>query len=202
MEGIYFKLNKIENENPETYKCSKLLGTPVFPKDFLLNKKGECILTDSDYYIMQLNLEDVANRNTPLPKEGMLYFFIDVNTFEPKVLFAKNINEVPLEVWDDINDGFSLDFGETIGYEMVFDKDLDEGHYVLGEVNPDLDLETDMDIDGYVTLLEIDFLSLPNDNMLRFGELAISDGRYIFLIKEDDLSKLKFSKVKFIDKED
>ena len=38
--------------------------------------------------------------------------------------------------------------------------------------------------------------------MLRFGELGISDGRYIFLIKEEDLENLNFSNIKFIDKED
>ena len=103
----------------------------------------------------------------------------------------------------DINDHFEEEvFGETNGYELVFENNLEEGHYVFGDINPDLDLETDTDIDGYVTLLEIDFLSLPHDNMLRFGELGISDGRYIFLIKEEDLENLDFSNVKFIDKED
>ena len=202
MEGIYFTQLKIEQETDETYICSKFLGSPVFPQGFLLNKKGECILNEADYFIMQLNLEDIANRNTTLPKNGMLYFFVNINTLKPKVLYAKSIDEGPLEVWSDINDGFSDDFGDTQGYKLLFDEDLDEGHYILGDINPNIDLETDVDVDGYVTLLEIDFLYLPTDNILRFGEMGISDGRYIFLIKEDDLIKLNFSKVKFIDKED
>ena len=121
----------------------------------------------------------------------------------PKILFTQeDVDNIDLELWDDINDAFDEEYGENNGYKLIFDENLDEGHYIVGDVNPDLDLETDTDIDGYVTLLEIDFLSLPTDNMLRFGEMGISDGRYIFLIKEDDLKKLKFSKVKFIDKED
>lgn len=202
MKGIYFTQSKIEQETNETYVCSKFLGSPVFPQDFLLNKNGECILSESDYFIMQLNLEDISNIETPLPKKGMLYFFVNVDTLKPRVLYAKSIDDGQLEVWDDINDCFSEEYGETQGYKLIFDENLDEGHYIVGDVNPDIDLETDTDIDGYVTLLEIDFLSLPTDNMLRFGEMGISDGRYIFLIKEDDLKKLKFSKVKFIDKED
>lgn len=203
MEGIYFTQKKIENEGPETYACSKFLGTLAIPQGLLHNKDGEFILTDADYFVMQLNLADIADRETLLPKEGMLYFFVDVDDLKPKVIFAKDISNCKLEVYDDINDGFDREsYGETDGYRLVFDKSLDDGHYVLGDVDPDLDLETDIDIDGYVTLLEIDYLALPNDNMLNFGELAPGDGHYIFLIKEDDLKKCRFSRVKLVDKED
>lgn len=200
MEGIYFSLKRIEEENEETYLCSKILGTPVFPENFLVNKTGKCILNDSDYFIMQLNLEDIADKKTPLPKKGMLYFFINADTLKPKVLFAKDLEEAPLEVWDDINCAFSTeDYGQTTGYKMTFDNNLKEGYYIIGSINPDLDLEMDTDINGYVTLLEIDFLSLPHGKMLLFGDLAISGGHYVFLIKEDDLINLKFNNVKFID---
>lgn len=202
MKNIYFNLNKIEEENEETYLCSKILGTPVFLENFLSNENGKCILGDADYFIMQLNLEDIADRNTPLPKKGMLYFFINVDTLKPKVLFAKDLDEAPLEVWNDINCAFlTEDYGQTNGYKMIFDSNLKEGHYILGDVNHDLDLEMDTDIDGYVTLLEIDFLSLPHSEMLLFGDLAISGGHYVFLIKESDLINLYFRNIKFIDKE-
>lgn len=203
MDGIYFTQKRIEGETEETYIKSKFLGTPVFPEGLLYDENDEFILYDTEYYIMQLNLEEIAGKNPKLPQKGMLYFFIDVDTLEPRVIYAKSLENCRLEIIDDINDHFEEEvFGETNGYELVFENNLEEGHYVFGDVNPDLDLETDTDIDGYVTLLEIDFLSLPHDNMLRFGELGISDGRYIFLIKEEDLENLDFSNIKFIDKED
>ena len=62
MKNIYFNLNRIEEENEKTYLCSKILGTPVFPENFLLNGNGKCILGDADYFIMQLNLEDIADK--------------------------------------------------------------------------------------------------------------------------------------------
>ena len=201
--SIRLKTKYIENEI--SVGASKLFGSPDIFEGF----EWPSIEVDGEEYdlsfIGQINLKDVAKYDTEglLPKKGMLYFFIDVDTLEPRVIYAKSLENCRLEIIDDINDHFEEEvFGETDGYELVFEDDLEDGHYVFGDVNPDLDLETDTDIDGYVTLLEIDFLSLPHDNMLRFGELGISDGRYIFLIKEDDLKKLKFSKVKFIDKED
>lgn len=202
MEGIYFSLKRIEEENEETYLCSKILGTPVFPEKFLFNKNGKCILNDADYFIMQLNLEDIKNINTPLPNKGMLYLFINVDTLKPKVLFAKDLEKAPLEVLNDINFAFSVeDFGQTTGYKISFDNNLKEGHYILGDINPNLDLEMDMDTNGYITLLEIDFLSLPHSDMLLFGDLATSGGHYVFLIKENDLINLNFKNVKFVDTE-
>ena len=202
MEGIYFNLEKIIEESEDTYLCSKILGTPVFPEKFLLNKNGKCILNDADYFIMQLNLEDIADKITSLPKKGMLYFFINADTLKTKVLFAKDLEETPLEVWNDINCAFSTeDYGQTNGYKMTFDNNLKEGHYIIGSINPNLDLEMDTDINGYITLLEIDFLSLPHSKMLLFGNLAISGGHYVFLIKENDLKNLNFENVIFIDKE-
>lgn len=201
MEGVYFSQVKIDKETLETYDCSKFLGVPAFPVDFLRNDKGESLISAADYFIMQLNLRDVADRETPLPKEGMLYFFIDVDTFKPKVFFTEDV-ECDYEVYDDINDGFDKrDFGQTDGYRLVFDKTLSTGHYFLGDINPDIDLGMDVDTDGYITLLEIDYLSLPSNDLLKFGALAPFDGRYIFLIKEADLKRLDFSKVKFVDKE-
>ena len=201
MKGIYFTQTSIDVESPETYLCSKFLGAPAFPQNFLLDKDGESILSDADYFIMQINLEDVADRASPLPKKGMLYFFIDVDTLTPKILLADDLDSGTLEVYDDINDGFSDDFGQTGGYRLVFDATLDEGHCFLGEIDPNIGLESDVDTHVYVNLLEIDFLALPSEDMLRFGDLAIGGGHYVFLVKEDDLKGLDFSRVLFIDKE-
>lgn len=203
MKSIYFTQKKIIEENENTFCSSKILGTPTFPEGFLYGEDGEFILYDTEYFIMQLNLQEIKGRNDKLPKKGMLYFFIDVDTLEPRVLYANDITNCRLEIIDDINDHFEEEvYGEKEGYQLIFDETLEDGHYVFGDINPDLDLETDIDTEGYVTLLEIDFLALPHTNMLRFGELGISDGRYVFLIKEDDLERLDFSNIIFIDKED
>lgn len=201
MKGIYFSQTPIEQESEQTYACSKFLGCPTFPQNFLIDADGECILSESDYFIMQVNLQDIAHRQSLLPNEGMLYFFIDVDTYEPKVLYASDLQTGPLEVYDDINDAFSADFGITQGYRLVFDESLQEGHYLAGDINPDLDIYADTDTEGYITLLEIDFLALPREDMLTFGYLAPLGGHYVFLIKEEELMELDFSNVKFVEKE-
>lgn len=201
MRGIYFKQTKIVQETNETFVCSKFLGAPVFPENFLFNKNGKCILKQSDYFIMQLNLKEISKYESMLPKYGMLYFFIDVDTLKPKILYAKDIENCNLEVWDDINEHFDKGFGEVVGYKLVFCEVGAETHYLDGNINLDIDLQSITDVNGYVTLLEIDYLSLPNENMLRFGNMAIYGGRYIFLIKEEDLINQKFNKVKFIETE-
>lgn len=202
MDGIYFSFLKIEEENENTYTSSKILGAPVFPKDFLYDKNNNFILDDEDFFIMQLNLKDIANYNTSLPKQGMLYFFINVYTYKPKILFTQeDVDNIDLELWDDINDAFDEEYGEKNGYKLIFNNCLNEGSFILGSINPDIDLDADIDTNGYITLLEIDFLSLPNSNILLFGELAILGGRYIFLINEKDLENLDFSNVDYVDKE-
>lgn len=200
MQATYFSLKQIQQEGPETYALSKLLGVPVFPIGFLKHKNGKSKLSPADYFVMQLNLQELANFPTQLPKQGMLYFFVDVDSLQPKVLFADDL-DCDWGFVDDINDGFAPEFGNTQGYQVVFDGQLQEGHFVAGDINPDIDLEADLDTTGYVTLLEIDKLCLPHDNMLKFGNFA-GDGRYVFLIKQSHLQKHDFSKVVLVEKED
>ena len=66
----------------------------------------------------------------------------------------------------------------------------EEGHFLCGEIDPDLDLQAYSEVDGYVTLLQIDSLALPeNEHLFQIGAIAPYDGYYIFLIKEEDLNK-------------
>ena len=98
MDGIYFTQKRIEGETEETYIKSKFLGTPVFPEGLLYDENDEFILYDTEYFIMQLNLEEIAGKNPKLPQKGMLYFFIDVDTLEPRVIYAKSLENCRLEI--------------------------------------------------------------------------------------------------------
>ena len=192
MNALYFTQRKMK-ETAENYHKSKFLGSPVFPEHFLDGKE----LDENSFFLMQVNLEDLKGRQEYLPKSGFLYFFLDPDTFVPTVLFTE---EEPLIVIEDINEIFEGEYGDTAAYELVFDSDIEEGHYLLGDVNSDLGLEGDTDLEGKVTLLEIDALALPDDaNLLDFNSLANGIGHYVFLIREDDLRKRDFSRVELID---
>ena len=190
MNGIYFTQKRIE-DSPENYPKSKFLGSPVFPMNFL----EEHPIGDNSYLLLQLNLEDIKGKQNVFPEQGYLYFFVDVDTLEPTVLYTE---EEPMVVVDDFNSIFDGDYGETAPYELVFEHDLSEGHYLLGDINPDIGLEGDTDPEGKVTLLEIDALELPEE-IFQFESLAYGIGRYVFLIKEADLIKRDFSHVELID---
>ena len=194
MKPIYFKLKRVEKEKNEELDHSKFLGAPVFPEGFL-DKHG---IGENDYFLLQMNLEELKDKDTLLPKEGFLYFFVDVDTYEAKVFHT---TEELKEVYDDINEGFDEeDFGDTKAQYMYFDDELKEGHYILGDIEEDLDLEAYTDTEGYVTLLSVDSLELdPKHPIWRFASIAPLDGWYLFLIKEEDLKKGDFSHVKFVD---
>lgn len=194
MKGIYFKQKRIEEEGPENYECSKLLGSPVFPEGFL-GSGEDYLLTDDDFFIMQLNLSDVKGCCEYLPDSGFLYFFLDVDDLTPKVLYTED--EV-IEVIDDINECFDGEYGKTDAYELVFGSEDQDGHLLLGELDEDIGLEGFTDTDGYVTLLQIDALELP-DEILRLETICRLDGYFVFLIKEEDLKRRDFSRVIFVD---
>lgn len=186
MEKLYFKIRKMEVEDSSNYEISKMFGSPVFPTDFFEKNK-----LNDDFFLLQINLEEIKDMQNILPKEGYLYFFLNILEYPyvPKVLYTK---EEITTVYDDINEVFE-EMGDYHGYELVFGSD-DEGHFIIGDIDPNLDLDCEIDTTGYVTLLQIDSLNLPN-NICQLGE---PDGWYIFLIKEDDLRNLNFKNVKFV----
>lgn len=188
MNNIYIKLNKIKEENETTYEVSKMLGSPVFPRYYLQDNNLEEL-----FFVMQINLEEIKDYQDYLPKEGYIYIFLDTSRYPyiPKVLYT---NEEVIEVYDDINEQF-FEYGNYQGYSLSFSLDEESPHYILGNIDVDLDIDCEIDTTGYVVLLSIDSLELPQ-RVLTIGQ---PDGWYIFLIKEEDLKKLDFSKVKFID---
>ena len=191
MKTINFSLNRVEQEENATLDTSKLLGSPVFPSDFLETND----INDNDYFVAQINLSEIKDPNGLLPEKGWLYFFLDFEDLTPKVFYEQR---EPEEVVDDINEGFDKSFcGDTTALYMDF---KGKGHFLLGDINEDLDLYSFTEIDGYMVLLMLDALEFPpNHPILQFSILSKYDGYYIFLIKEEDLRKKDFSKVKFVD---
>ena len=190
MEKIYFKLKRIDKETPSTFVKSKILGSPVFPMDYF-NKHN----LDDKYFVMQINLEELTKykKDHLLPKVGYLYLFLDVASypFKPVVLYTNDEVEC---VYDDINENF-LEYGDYFGYELNFCDNDKFAHYILGEIDLDMDLDCEIDTTGYVVLLQFDSLELPN-NVLQLGNY---DGWYIFLIKEEDLKNHNFENVIFLE---
>lgn len=192
MKPIYFTQTKVDPEPGPLLDRSKFLGAPAFPEGFMDRNE----LGDTDYFIAQVNLEEVGEQDL-LPSHGYLYFFLDVLTLEPKVFFEQG---EPAEVVSDFNEAFDPDeFGPIEAYHFVFG--VDKGHFLFGDPDPDLDLGMYLENpEDYVTLLQIDSLSLPDGEALfQIGSLAPYDGYYIFLIKREDLEKLDFTKVRYID---
>ena len=193
MEPLRFSLVKVDPEANGVLDHSKFLGSPVVPAGFLDRHE----FSGSEYFIAQVNLEEIGDRQDLLPQHGFLYFFLDADTLEPKVIYE---DAEPAEMIEDINEGFdAADFGPTSAQHFVFDEK--GGHFLFGEPDPDLDLGSYLEeIDEYVTLLQIDSLSLPEgEGLFQIGTFAPYDGYYIFLIKKEDLKKLDFSKVRYID---
>lgn len=188
MNNIYFKVKKIEKESYSTFDKSKMFGSPVFPRKFFKKHR-----LDNYFFLMQVNLKDLEGKQEYLPSIGYLYFFLDISSYPyyPKVIYS---NEEVIEVYDDINEIFS-EYGDYHGYELVFDFEGDSGNYLLGNIDEDLDLDSELDTTGYISLLQLDSLSLPEG----MCQLSQPDGWYIFLIKKEDLENLNFRKVKFID---
>lgn len=192
MKKIYFTQEKIIKEDESTYLLSKFLGIPVFPLDFFEKHK----VSNNDYYIMQINLKDLYCFDTPLPKDGYLYVFINLINNTPKIIYEKECDD--LQYVPDINDLFIDICGPNEGYKLVFDESLNEGHYILGDIDYDLDIELPIKLDDYKTLLLIDFLALPeSEKILQFSEICTNDGYGLFLIKDKDLQKQNYKNVIF-----
>lgn len=193
MKPLHFHVYRVTKEENANLDHSKLLGTLVAPEDFF--EKND--INDNDYFVGQLNLSEIKDPNGLLPSKGFLYFFLDIEDLTPKVIYEERD---PSMMVDDINEGFDKGFcGDTHALYIEFDNETDS-QYLLGDIDESLDLQAFTDVDGYVVLMQLDALELPQqDTVLQFATLAKYDGYYIFMIKENDLRKHDFSKVKFVD---
>ena len=189
-----FNLIRVENEENKNLDACKLLGAPVMPKGFLESLK----LEPEDYFVAQIDCGAVDG-DSRFPKKGFLYFFLNINSLQPKVFFTE---KEPEELIEDVNDGFDR---ESCGDPtcLAFDFGEEGTSFLFDEVDPDIGLEGSADLDGKLTLLEIDALALPEgkEHPFAFTNFAMLDGHMVFLIKEEDLAKRNFKRVEFVEVE-
>ena len=195
MERIKFGLKRLEEEPNADLDACKLLGSPVMPEGFLDKAK----LDESDYFIAQIRCDALPSRK-PFPEKGYLYIFLNIDTLKPRVLYTE---DEPAELYGDINDAFDPSAcGDSTCLQMDFSEE--GGCSLFGEVDPDIGLEGMTSLEGKLTLLEIDALSLPQGEQrpFLFGNYGNSDGHWVFLINEKDLAKKNFKNVEFVELED
>ena len=194
MEPLRFRLNRVEEEPNADLDACKLLGSPVMPANFMKRSR----LKDDDYFVAQIRCDAFPSR-APFPDKGYLYVFLNINTLKPRVLYTE---KDPEELIDGVNEAFDIEScGDPTCLQMVFDEK--GGSFIFGDIDRNLDLETDVEIDGKVTLLQIDALSLPEAEQrpFRFGDFGMTEGYWVFLIPEEDLAKKDFSRVEFVEVE-
>lgn len=194
MIGIKYRL--VENELQDELDSSKFFGSPVFPEGLL-----ECLDPD-DVFIGQINLEDIKNYNDVLPKEGVLYFFININMYpyQGKVVYS---NKERYLVVDDINDEFIEGYQIPKAMYMEFyevDDDIntkceynweDFGIQMLGDY-PDF-IEEEYCLTDYRCLLMIDAMEVEI-----FPNFGSYDGYIFFMIREEDLINQNFNDILLI----
>lgn len=184
MEKINFNLSICQKEEPKMLALSKFFGNPVFPKDFV-----EKNIDDYDYFLCQINLNQLNKEGKyPLPN-GMLYFFLNVRyyPYKAKVLYTDKMLE---QDYSNFNDSFEDLKCKQIFY-LNFAKN-EESNFLFGNI--DADEISEIDTTDYVNLLCIDSLTVPNS----FPNFGAIDGFYYFLIKQSDLLKFNFKKVLFV----
>ena len=181
---INFVLERVELEPNEMLDTSKLFGAPAFPKDFMNRHR-----LNDDYFFAQINLEELKEYDTPLPKSGMLYFFLRFQKYniKPIVIYS---NEELYEMMEDVNEVFEeLNFKDAL--YMKFCPQGESG-YLLDEFDQEV---PEADSDDYVVLLKVDPLNVLASDFPIFNN---PDDEIYFVIKEEDLKQNNFKKVKLI----
>ncbi len=181
---MFYSLNLIVDENEKTYELSKISGTPLFPYNFIENNNLE-----DDLFIAQINLKTIDNEYLKFISEGFIYIFLNVDVYPYKVKCFYSKDDA-IMVYEDINEGFE-EYIDVNGYEMVLNNEKkDIG--ICTKINPIISEEYGYN-DDYLNLLEID--------TLEFNNISISspDSILYFIIRKEDLKKLDFKKIIFIE---
>ncbi|MCR5078953.1 MAG: DUF1963 domain-containing protein [Bacilli bacterium] len=193
MEMIRFRLKRVEKEENKDLDASKLLGSPVFPKNFLKRNR----IGSNYYFLAQINCAELPSIS-PFPSKGYLYFFVDINEFKAKVVFTEEELE---ELIEDINDNFDREIcGDPTCLRMEFEDGGEGESGVFGDIDPNIGLEGETEVEGKVVLLQLDAYSLPEDpRPLTFSDFGLRDGYWVFLIEKDDLEKGDYRRVELIE---
>ena len=179
---INFVLERVELEPNEMLDTSKVFGAPAFPKDFMNRHR-----LNEDYFFAQINLDELKEYDTPLPKEGMLYFFLRWQKYniKPVVLYSK---EELYEVMNGVNEIFGeLDFEDALYMKFC---EQGESGYLLDEFDQEI---PEADRDDYIVLLKVDPLNVLASDFPIFNN---PDDEIYFVISKEDLLANNFKKVK------
>ena len=203
MSSIRLKTKYIDKKLP--VGASKLFGAPDIYDGFV----WPTIEVDGEVYdlsfIGQINLKEVASYDKEglLPKEGMLYFFYDLDEmpFEPsnlkacKVLYCESAENLESITYVD-EDGEDLSFREmAVEFENVEDGFLaedDSTHLLLGEPSLDYGFSYEC-IEDWQMLFQLDSIE-TEDICINFTD----EGVLCFYIDKEKLKNKDFSDVRIM----
>lgn len=170
--GLYFDL---DFDNEPSDEGSQLYGEISLPESWL----NDNVFGAEEMFVCKIDLGALKRSNSVdglLPKEGRLYFFVDIKK-KPFRAVVRFTNE-ECDAVTGFNDDFDLDCNVVDGIRLVQCSD---------KTSPLIFAKEELDC---VVLLD-----LANDvyeNLLPFG------GRVLFVIQKEDLKRLDFSNVKLL----
>lgn len=194
MGKLAFTLKRVPKEKNEELDCCKLLGSAVMPAGLLDGLR----LKPEEYFVAQINCAALPD-TPPFPNEGFLYFFVNINTMKPRVVYTE---KEPEELIDNMDEDFDVEScGDPTCLKMEFCEE--SGSFLFGEIDHDTGVDMEVDTAGKLTLLQIDAYTLPEGKQkpLIFGNFGMLDGYWIFLVSEEDLAKRRFKNVELIEVE-
>ena len=203
MNSIRLKTSYVDEKLP--VGASKLFGAP----DIFDGFEWPTIEVDGEEYdlsfIGQINLAETAkfDKDGILPKNGMLYFFYDLDEMPHDPSDANACRVIYHESDDDLHainyvdeDGEDLSFREMkVEFECVeagFLADDSETHLLLGEPSMDNGFWYEC-IDGWQMLFQLDSME-TDDICINFTD----EGFLCFYIDKDKLKARDFSDVRII----
>ncbi len=156
------------------YEGSRFFGSPLVPAGW------EDKFSPDVMFFGQIRLSDIAalDKEQKLPHTGYLYIFLDIGVY-PYVPIIEYYDGVPDTIIDGFNECFDIS-GVNKSYEMVFTDGKDDGCFLFGEYDGELDPRGDV-------LLRYDPLEIED------GLLSGIDGYLYFMFGEDsaDISSAK-----------
>ena len=95
MFSIKIKLTECSEFN---LLSSRFLGVPSIPEKWI----DDISFDENDVFLCQINLDDLSKFKTPFTYKGILYFFINLKTEKPKVLYSLNEKLIKVNFNDEL----------------------------------------------------------------------------------------------------
>ncbi len=208
---MHIKIKKTRIAEDGRYAQSKWWGSPDLPAEMdfpqIIDANGDAW---DMTFICQINCADLREYNTPLPKEGLLLFFANIDFYlgynEPEpsmegVWDAQDVRVIYVapEQFDTLEQKILIDADDNPiaiqcrEIELEYSQEDSSGEYNKLFGSPDGMPWEDWDApcEGWKVLLQVDS-DEADDYNLQF----MDEGIMYFLISPDDLSKADFSHVR------